>query len=57
MVYKKLIRSMRKFYARKCATSGFCMMTDDCDKLYSSMLEFVSDEFSNKIKDLQFDVN
>jgi hypothetical protein len=57
VVYKKLIRSMRKFYARKCATSGFCLTTDDCDKLYSSILEFVSDEFSQKIKDLQFNVN
>lgn len=49
VVYKKLIRSMRKFYARRCTTSGFCLATDDGDKLYSSYLEFVVDEFSHQI--------
>ena len=53
VVYKKLIRSLRKFYARRCTTSGFCLATDDGDKLYSSYLEFVVDEFSHQIQVLR----
>jgi hypothetical protein len=48
---------MRKFYTRKCSTSGFFLTTDDCDKVYSGILEFVSEEFGQKIMDLKLNLN
>jgi hypothetical protein len=53
VVYKKLIRCLRKFYARKMATGGYGTSTDDCEKLYSSYLEFVADEFGREIHELR----
>lgn len=53
VVYKKLIRSLRKFYSRKITSGGFCMASDDCDKLYSSYLEYVIDEFGRQIHELR----
>jgi hypothetical protein len=48
---------MRKFYTRKFSTSGFFLTTDDCDKVYSGILEFVSEEFGQKIMDIKLNVN
>ena len=55
IVYKKLIRSLRKFYAQKVTTSGYVLALDDSDKIHSIHLEYVTDEFGRQIHELRLD--
>jgi len=55
VVYKKLVRSQRKFYTHTTTTSGYGLATDDCDKLIGSYLEYVVEEFGQQIHELRLD--
>ena len=57
VVYKKLIRSQRRFYAHATTTSGYGLVTDDCERLFDSYLEFVTSEFGRQIHELRLNPN
>lgn len=56
VVYKKLVRSMRKFYCRKFVSSGFNLNKEESDKFMDEVREFVSVEFAGDMKKLSFKV-
>ena len=54
VVYKKLVRSMRKFYCRKFCATGYNLSKEDPMKLMAEVRDFISGEFAIDMKKLSF---
>lgn len=54
VVYKKLVRSMRKFYGRKFFSNGYHLSKEDAIKFMSDVRDFIAAEFSTDMKKLNY---
>ena len=56
VIYKKLVRSLRKFYARKFASAGHTFVKEEPKKFVSNLMDFVAQEFGAHAEKLKFDI-
>lgn len=56
VIYKNILRSMRKYYSAKFLAAGYCLSRNESEKMFSNLKDFVGEEFSETAAKLKFGI-